>query len=497
MTGRLVGSIGIVAGLTLATNFLGFLREVLLGRYYGATGETDAFFSAFTIVSFSFLIFGASTIQSALMPRYQALREFGQTGEAVGLAKRAGAILLVLLTALMLALYFFARQIAEFALPGFPADRQLLTANIVATLSPLVPLMGLAGLAHAILNSHFRFALPAAAPLVNNISIIAVIVVGARLYGIWALAGGALLGGSLWFFLLAFGSVRIWSAPTAGVAKGEVDAVLRNFWPLIVILFADQVSALAQKALISDASPGVISALHYGAKLSGLPIGVLGMAISTVLFPALIGDLKSRRIIEAREKVTIGIAGTSMLIMPAVVFFTMDGALIVRTAFARGAFDEFAAATTTLAVQWYSLGLLPQAIILFASRLLFAAERVKVAMLISLATSTIHLMLCWLFVWWFGWIGIAVGTTAYAAIHAALLIAYASDVISLDWRQLAFCGVRLAAGGAVVAFFLAIPWPLTGAPLLAFKLSLGTMLYFGALFLMREPTLVSFLHLRA
>ncbi|HYE01188.1 MAG TPA: murein biosynthesis integral membrane protein MurJ [Alphaproteobacteria bacterium] len=496
MTRPLFNSIFVVAGLTLTANLLGMAREILIGRTLGASAATDAFFSAFTVVAVCFLVFTSGTLQSAFMPRYQALREAGQDGRAAALALRVGLWLGAVLFAAMAGLMAGAPALARLAVPGFAPPVLELTADLIRVLSPLVPILGLAALLQAVLNAHYRFALPAAGPVASNVVVIGALLALAPAAGIWALAGGTLAGGGLWLLLLLPAGLAAAGRPRAD-GGAELSGVMRNMAPLVVIMLADQLSAVVQKGLASGFEPGAISALHYGARLAGLPIGILGMALSTVLFPAMVSALQGGRLAEAGERAALGLAATAMLIMPAGVFFLMESRLFVGVLLERGAFGPEATANTALALAWYAGALVPQAAIIFLSRLFYAAERSAAVMALSLATSLLQIALCWVGVAAMGWPGIAASTSVYAVIHAAALLAMSRRIVALDWRALGGACLRIGAASAALALALLAPLPLTGAAALAAKLAAGGAAYAGVLLLLREPTLTALLRLRA
>ncbi|MBY0544783.1 MAG: hypothetical protein K2Q14_04455 [Gammaproteobacteria bacterium] len=287
-------SIMLVAGLTVVTSLLGFVREMFFARNFGTSMQADAFITAFSIVSTGFLIFTAGTLQSAFMPRYQSLLSV-ETGErAVKLLRTTLFRLFLILILLTVLTIIFSSQIVNLITPGFDPARKALTSTLIKIMAPAILLMGSGNILQCILHAHQRFILPALVPSLTNLVSIAFLAIAASKFGVTGFSLVILLGSGLWWvFLFPF----VWKYFSG---KGEVSAVntdfkkiALNFLPLLLLLISDQVCALIQKGLVSGLGVGYISALNYASRLSGLPIGIFSMAVVTVFFPALVSAMSS------------------------------------------------------------------------------------------------------------------------------------------------------------------------------------------------------------
>lgn len=488
-SGSIFGKIGIVAALTLATNLLGFGREAVTAYRFGAGAQSDVFFAAHGLVAFGFLVFSAGALQSAFMPRYQrAFQNHPYQGGQLftQFAKSFGIV-----CALIVITYVVLAPLVVEAIFDFSPEKTAAVAHMVQVLAPVIFFAGFGALLQSVLHAHGRFAIVATVPLMNNVAIIGVLIVLAPILGIWSLATGYILGASLWLLLLLPVARRYFkqdgSHKTAVMADSKLIWI--NLAPLVLLIAIDQVSAVAQHAFVSGLGDGIISSLHYAAKIAGLPIGIFAGAVATVFFPQMTGAFFRDDHEGARQWMTTGVCATAAITIPASCFLMLNSELVIASLMQRGSFD---AQATTLAAQglfWFSIALLPQALMIFLNRLYFAAEQYRLAVKIGVANSLLQIAIMWLAVRELGWVGVPVGTSIAAFIYATTLYVFARRLVAVKlvhfvesfWKIVVCSLLMLGAALAVPNHF--------GILSLAADLLVAGVVYVVSIWLLREPTL--------
>ncbi len=469
---KAVRAVGLVAGLTLVTNVLGFVRELLMARAFGTGPAADAFVTAFAIVSTCFLVFTAGTVQAAFMPAYQRLVAAGVAAQARGLFWRAMFWLGGLLAAGTVVLVLAAAPVVAVVVPGFDAARAGLTVELTRILAPLVALAGSAVLLQSVLHAQQRFIAPAVVPALNNLLVIGVLAAFGASAAIFPVAWAYVAGGLLWWVILG-PATRPFLAGGADFANRQAfRAALAALGPLILLLVVDQTSALVQKRFVSDLELGSIAALNYAYKLEGLPVGIFAAAVATVFFPSLIDAIVRGNRHATSAAFRDGVTAIVHVAVPATLLLGLKSELVVRVLFERGAFDARATELTAAALRLYALGLVPQSLIVFLNRVFYAAGDTVTPMRIGIAAAALHVGLAWWAVSLIGYTGVALATTVYAFIYAGWLGLRLRQVSGVGLAELMRSGWRAAGAGAG-----------SGAALLAFPGDGGWAALAGAAFL--------------
>jgi len=481
-------SVGLISGLTLLTNLLGFVREILFARAFGATQESDCFVSAFSIVATCFLILTAGSLQGAFMPRYQEAIVRKKPAVAKGLWRGALGGVLLFSAGISLVVLCCADQIVALVVPGFEPHSRMVTSQVVRWLVPMILACSLGSLFQSILHAHQSFALPALVPVGNNIIIIGVLIVLAPVYGLGAMSGGVVVGALVWFLLVPF-VMRYVPRGEAIVNARELCGLLVAVTPLMALLMVDQIAGLIQKFLVSDLDHGSISVLNYAARLQGLPVGILAGSLAAVMFPSLVeafakGD---RHLIDGRFK--FGVATVSFLLLPSAAFLIGEANLVVRVLLERGSFSSEATTRTAAALQIYSVGLLSQGLIVYLNRVYFAKGDTRTPMIVGMVTAGLHILVCWIAVKLFGYIGIAIGTSLYAFAYSIALLARLGETIKAPisifadavWRPL-----LASLGMLLVLCLLNFPQSIIGA---CCAISISCVSYMMFAFMLRDPSL--------
>ncbi len=353
-----------VGGYTLLSRITGFVRDIMLAAIIGAGPVADAFFVAFRLPNHFRAIFAEGAFNAAFIPAYARVK----TQEGPEAANLFGDRIFTLLFAsqvilLALALVFTPEAI-ELLAPGFSKEPQqfALAVDLTRITFPYLLLITLVTLWGGILNALHRFAAASAAPILLNVSMMVTLAFAAYFPSAGhAAAWGVLISGVLQAALVGADTLR------AGVMtwfRGlRWDEDVRRFFkalvPATIGSAGTQLALFADTIIASFLSAGALSALYYADRIDQLPIGVIGIAVGTVLVPEMTSRVASGDEEGARSAQNRAIEFALLLGIPCVVAFLVVPDLIMRGLFMRGAFtaeDAHAAAMTLVA---YTIGLVP------------------------------------------------------------------------------------------------------------------------------------------
>lgn len=425
-----------LAGLTMASRVLGFVRDVLLATALGTGLVADAFFLAWMIPNLFRRLFGDGAFSAALVPVFTEVREQGDEEGARQLVWGAVCRLVVALSAIVL-----VGELLCFGLLSGPGQAWLseqvgagaLTKlthvlDLTRLLLPYLVFICVAGLLGGALNALDRFAIPALAPVVFN----AIWIVGLLLCGLWSsepLPRVRLLS----VFLLAGGAVQLLmhtqamkGAGSPARATWQVDpARLKRvkglFFSLALGLALFQLNALADGLIAYGLAPeGAVSALYYGNRLVQLPIGVLGVALSTAVFPAL-ARLAKRGDFEGLGKMLDqGVVLGAFVALPAMAGLAVLAEPLVSVLFQRGAFDAESAARTGRVVLLLSPAVVASCVAPVVTRAFYAEEQVTTPVKVGAFCVVLNLVLNLLLVRPLGEAGLALATSISQGLNLVL-----------------------------------------------------------------------------
>ncbi|MFP4560218.1 MAG: murein biosynthesis integral membrane protein MurJ [Thiohalorhabdus sp.] len=353
-----------ISAMTLISRILGFVRDMVLARVFGAGMATDAFFVAFKLPNFFRRMFGEGAFATAFVPVFTEYREQRSGEELQGLLAAVSGVLAVVVAAVTLLGMAAAPLLVWGLAPGFGDDpeKMALTADLLRITFPYLFLISLVALAGGVLNTFGRFAAPAFTPVLLNVAMILAAGVAAPYFEvpIAALAWGVLAGGVLqlgfqWPFLRRLGmAVR----PRFRPGHPGVRRIARLMGPSMLSVSVAQISVLIDTILASLLAGGSVSYLYYADRLVQFPLGLFGIALGTAILPTL-----SRLVSQGRDAdygVTLDRALRMILTIgaPATAGLVLLGYPILATLFQYGEFDASATAATYWALAAYALGLM-------------------------------------------------------------------------------------------------------------------------------------------
>ena len=293
MPPSLLRSTAVVGAMTLLSRVLGFLRDVILARVFGADGTTDAFFLVFKIPNFLRRLFAEGAFSQAFVPVFTEYKEKRSPAELRDLLDHvAGTLGGVLLVVTLIGVIAAPALVMLFG-PGFADEPQRFTLaeEMLRLTFPYLLFVSLTALSAGILNSYDRFALPAFTPVVLNLCLIAAALWLAPKMAVpvEALAWGVLAAGALQLLIQLPGlaRLRLLPRPRWGWRHPGVRKVTKLMIPALFGSSVAQINLLLDTVIASLLVAGSISWLYYSDRLVELPLGLLGIALATVILPHL------------------------------------------------------------------------------------------------------------------------------------------------------------------------------------------------------------------
>ncbi len=498
---NLLKSLLSVSALTMASRILGFLRDAVIARAFGAGMAADAFFVAFKLPNLLRRVFAEGAFSQAFVPLLAQSKENMSHERTVDFARVVAGWLIAAL-AIVSALGSLAAPALIWATaPGFAreADKFDLSVSLLRVTFPYILLISVSSFVGAILNTYGKFSVPALAPALLNVAMIFAALFLAPLFDppVMSLAAGCLLGGALqiaWQLpaLRRLGFLRL---PRFDRSDPRPRKVLALMAPALLGVSVAQISLVINTIFASLLETGSVSWLYYADRLMELPSGVLGAALGTILLPTL-AKQAARKDSEAYSSVLDwGLKVAVALTVPAAAGLAALSEPIVQTLFMYGSFGRFDAAMTTLALVAYSFGLVGIILTKILAPGFYALQNIKTPVKIAIGSLVLTQCLNLALVFPFGHAGLALSISIAGCFNAGFLLRsllkkklYAPRP---GWRK--FCAKIVAATALMcVALALALAqnlYPLSFAEMrglhraawLSALILLGCAVYFAAL----------------
>jgi putative peptidoglycan lipid II flippase len=460
---RLARSAGLISIATMTSRVLGLVRDQVMAYLFGAGNAVDAYNVAFRIPNLVRDLFAEGAMSAAFVPTFT--RYLTRDGRAAAWRLGSNVInALVLTTAVLVVAGFvfteplvtlFAEDYGE--VPG----KLELTMLLTRIMLPFLTLVAVAAAVMGMLNSLNRFFVPALSPAMFNVgSILCVLLLAPVLPGIGlppiaAMAIGALVGG-LGQLLIQWPPLRregFRYRPYLDIHDPGLRQVLVLMGPGTIGLAATQINVFVNTVLATGEGTGAVSWLNYAFRLMYLPLGIFGASIATAAIPAVARHAAADDLPGMRREVANGLSMMLLLNVPASVGLIVLARPIVAMLFERGAFTAGDTDATAAALMCYAVGLSGYSAVKIASPTFYALHESRTPVAVSSASVLVNVGLNLLLVRYFGYLGLAAGTSITALLNASVMLALLRRRLGgLEGRRLASVAVRaLIASGVMGA----------------------------------------------
>jgi len=488
----IIRSTGIVAVSTLVSRVLGFLRDMIVANYFGASAALDGFFVAFRIPNLLRRLVAEGALTISFIPVYTEYLVRQGDREALALAQKTLSILLAVLTLLVGLGVVFSPQIVGLFAYGFNDQSVIsLTVGLNRVMFPYLFLVGVVAFAMGVLNSHGYFFAPAVSPALLNVGFIAgaVLLRGFFAEPLYGLALGVIVGGVLQVALQVPYMVRAGFRMKVSLDFNHpgIRRIFRLITPALFGIAVYQINIFMSTVLASMLPSGSISYLYYSDRLTELVLGIFIVSIGNVILPEMsrmsaLDDMdRLKRLYRQSVKAALFLA------VPAAVALMVVGLPVISVLFLRGAYTPRDAELTYRALFYAGIGIAPLAVLRITTPTFYSLKDTRTPVMTSALSFVLNISLGYVLmrtelkhaglslansIAVFAQVGILyvvlkkkIGAAVEGGIMGPLVKMVLSSLIMgaavwciagmVDWlgapflKRLCFLGVIVAAGGAV------------------------------------------------
>jgi putative peptidoglycan lipid II flippase len=395
----------LVAAGILLSRIVGLVRERVFGFYFGVTDEADAFRAAFRIPNLLQNLFGEGVLSASFIPVYASLIAEDDKEQATRVAGAVFSILALVVSLIVLLGVLATPVLVDLIAAGFPGAKRDLTVALVRVLFPGAGLLVLSAWCLGILNSHHKFFLSYAAPVIWNVAMIATLLWFGRQaslpdLALW-LAWGSVVGSALQMLVQMPTVMAVLGRLRLGLmtSSPHVREIVRNFGPVFVGRGVVQISAYVDAWIASFLIAGSVAALTYAQNLSVLPVSLFGMSVSAAALPAMSSLRGDDAGVTAamRKQLDDGMRQIAFWIVPSAMAFLAIGDVVAGVIYQNGKFDRAVALWVWGILAGSAVGLLATTLGRLYASSLYALRDTKTPFRFALVRVTLTIVLGYLF----------------------------------------------------------------------------------------------------
>lgn len=415
----LLRSTSLVSLMTFISRIMGFARDMVLARMFGAHAGMDAFYIAFKIPNFMRRLFAEGAFSQAFVPvlaEYQKTRSMSEV--RIFLARIAGSMTAVLSVVTIVGVLAAPVIIFIFA-PGFGEDtgRSVLATEMLRLTFPYLMLISLTGMAGAILNTYGYFGVPAFTPVFLNICMIVAALFLSPHFAqpVVALAWGVLIAGviQLLFQIPFLFHRKLLVKPSLMMSDPGVKRVLKLMVPALFGISIAQINLLVDTIFASFLKVGSVTWLFYTDRLADFPLGVFGVAIATVILPHLSRRHAEQSVEHFSRALDWGLRLLILIGVPAGLGLAIFSMPLIASCFTYGAFTSSDLLQTQKSLITLALGLPAFMMVKILASGFYARQDIKTPVKVGVIAMVANTALC----------ALLVGPLAHAGLTLASAIA--------------------------------------------------------------------------
>ena len=424
---NLIKSTGSFSLFTIISRLLGYIRDILIAVFLGTGPFADAFFIAFRIPNTFRRLFSEGTFNAAFVPSYSSL--LGNKKTSQKFANNIFTLLIIGLFFLVLVIEIMMPLFVFLIAPGFEGDYQKM--ELVITLTritfPFLMFISLASFFSAILNSHNKFAIASAAPIILNILLIGVLLFGKILNDqlVYYLSYAVAVSGILQFIFLYF-FVKKYFSPKINLSfkiDNKVKLFFKKLLPSIFSSGVTQINILVG-TIIASFQASAVSYLYYADRIYQINLAIAGIAIGTVILPQLSKHAQSNKKEKINSIQNKALELSLFLSIPAAIALLIASEEIISSLFGYGSFGELSVINSAKALFYFAIGLPAFSLIKVFSAFFFARHNTKIPFYISLISVLLNILISITFFKEVGFIIIPMATTISSWFNAILLFVF-------------------------------------------------------------------------
>ena len=430
MSRKLLKSTSIVAVMTMLSRILGFIRDIVFASLFGAGPMFDAFVVAFKIPNFFRRLFGEGAFAQAFVPVLSDYKVNKTEAEAKSFISHVSANLGAIALLVVIVAEIAAPLIVLIFAPGFAHDpvRLHMTRVMLHFTFPYLFLITLVAFSGAMLNTYNHFTVPAATPILLNVSLIGASAIGAYYspQPIIVVSIGVLVGGvvQLLVQLPVLAKFKLLVRPHISWRDEGVRRVLKLMLPALFGVSVAQIGLMVDNFFASYLPQGSISWLYYSDRLTYLPLGVIGVALSTVVMPHLSKQFASGDADSYRATLNWALRMVLLIGTPASLGLVLLAGPILATLMHHGHFDGIDVRMTRLSLMAFAGGLVAFMLIKILASAFYARQNIKTPVKIAAFALLVNVVLNFILIKPLAHMGLALATALAAWVNSLFLLTY-------------------------------------------------------------------------
>jgi len=412
---NLLSSTSVFSFYTLISRVLGYLRDILIAVFLGASFLADVFFVAFRIPNTFRRLFAEGTFNAAFIPSYTAERTKSKL-EGKKFADEVLNLLILILLAIVFIVEIFTPFLVYLLAPGFHNDAEKfnLAVELTRITFPFLFFVSLSSFFSGILNSNNRFAAAAAAPIILNIILIISLFISylLKLDFVKNLSYGVTFAGIIQLLFLFVFTKKYYKPSLFLKTKinSKVKFFLKKLLPSIFSSGVTQINILVG-TIIASFEAGAVSYLYYADRIYQINLAIAGIAVGTVSLPVLSKSLKLKRFDDVKDVQNKSIELSLLLSVPASLGLILASEEIINALFGYGSFTNSDVIMTAKALKYFGYGIPAFALIKVLSNFYFARDNTKTPFYLSLFSVILNVAISLLFFKKIGFIIIPLATS--------------------------------------------------------------------------------------
>lgn len=398
---------------TIIGKIAGFIREILIAKYFGVGYITDAYFVAFNIPMLLMLMVMGGGVYSAVIPvftKYLVLKEYK-------ILWRLSSIIInytfIICSIIVIVIIVFAPYLVKVLGYGLGEETFELAVKLTRVMAPMVIFLGLLSIFMGILHSFKHFIIPSFNAFILGITAIICIVFLSEKLNIFSAGIGLVVGSGLMFLasLIVLIKKDMKYSFHLDFRYPEVKEFIRLFIPATISTVISCSYIIVTRMMASPLQEGSIAALDFANMIIQIPLSTFGLAISTAIFPFIADYAATKDYESLKGTMSKGIRMTAAIYIPIGLIFMVLCEPIIRLLFERGNFDTHATTMTSQALFFYSIGMIGLAANFVLIRVFYALHDAVTPMLVTAGGVLINIVLNFILIEYLAHAGIALSTS--------------------------------------------------------------------------------------
>lgn len=450
----------IIAVVTIVSKLIGFIRDIIIANYYGASMVSDAYYYAYQIPSLSLILLGGvgGPFHSATVAVFSKLipdlneRPQEVANKLYSTFMTATTIFFLILSVVM---FVFPRQIMGLIISSGSVDMINLASEHLKIMTPLLIIGGIVGIYYGILIIYRQFMLPNLSPIIMSVAIIGIVVAVApndqKGYALaWATTIGAILQ-----LVIQYPNVRklgfLWKPNFQFTNNPNFKEIMELLFPAILSSTVGQIHIYVDMFFTSSISEGAWTAIGYANRVFQFPVGILVTAFLVPLFPIFARLVADNDLEGIKTYFNKGVGVLFFVGIPIIIGILTVGMDAVRLIFERGAFDANATFMVTEALWFLSVSILPYVFRDSITRVYYSFNDSKTPFIVAFSSIVLKYLLNVIFIskMHMGIGGITLSTSLVTLFNACVLGALIYKKVKMDYKGLFKNLLKMCIAGGV------------------------------------------------